>query len=249
MRLVSPARSCAGEPFDSGFPMPVRIPGGRVAALGLVAALSSLSACVAPPVAIAPTARAAIHTVRVNPVVTLPHDLYYVGPATGLAMLAAGPGPGQPAPVGNPMSAKNQMVAEIAANHIDVGAIVAAEFARQASAGTPVAFVTGSAPADAQVDLVVNVYGVSQTHPMGTTLYPVLSLSVTMKAADGTVVWQASHAVGSQNLANQDGHTMEDYLKNPELLRQAFANGADAVSRLMVEDYLSAPQSRPGHLG
>ncbi|MFL6678139.1 MAG: hypothetical protein ACJ8IK_07345 [Burkholderiaceae bacterium] len=103
-------------------------------------------------------------------------------------------------------------------------------------------------PADAQVDLTVNAYGIAHAHVLSTTLYPVISLSVTMRTPDGKVIWQASHVGGRQNAENDEGHTLEDYLRDPELLRRAFTTGSDIVSRVMVQDLVSVPKPRPGHL-
>ncbi len=228
--------------------MLIRFFNGRATALVAIALASSLTACVAPPVAITPTAKAAIHTVRVNPVVKLPPDMLYMGPAEGVAMLVAGPLLGQQAASSTGTSAKAQLAAEMQANHIDVGEIVAAEFAKEASAGTSINFAVGSAPADAQVELAVNVYGIAHAHTLGSTLYPIVNLSVTMKAADGSVIWQATHVASAQNFENKEGHTLEEFLKNPELLRQSFINGSDIVSRIMVQDFMAPPQSRPGHI-
>lgn len=229
--------------------MPLRFSSRRAAVAGVIATTASLTACVAPPVAITPAARASIHTVRVNPVVKLPPDLLYMGPAEGVAMLVAGPLLGQQLASSTGLSAKAQLAAEMQVNHIDVGEIVAAEFAKQASAGTPINFVVGSMPADAQVDLVVNAYGLGTAHAIASTLYPIVNLSVTMKAADGTVIWQATHVASAQNFENKEGHTFAEFMKSPELLRQAFVNGGDIVSRVMAQDFMAAPQSRPGHLG
>ncbi len=228
--------------------MIIRFHSRRAATLGLMAAASSLTACVVPPVAITPTAKATIHTVRVNPIVKLPLEMVYMGPAEGVAMLVAGPLLGQLAASSTGTSARAQLASEMQANHIDVGDIVASEFAKQASAGTSINFVVGTAPADAQVDLVVNVYGIAHAHTLGSTLYPIVNLSVMMKAPDGTVLWQATHVASAQNVENKEGHTLEEFLNEPELLRQSFVNGADIVSRVMVQDLVSVPKSRPGHL-
>lgn len=228
--------------------MIIRFHSRRAATLGLMAAASSLTACVAPPVAITPTAKASIHTVRVNPIVKLPPDMLYMGPAEGVAMLVAGPLLGQQAASSTGTSSRAQLASEMQTNHIEVGDIVASEFAKQASAGTSINFVVGSAPADAQVDLVVNVYGIAHAHTLGSTLYPIVNLSVMMKAPDGTVLWQATHVASAQNVENKEGHTLEEFLNRPELLRQSFVNGADIVSRMMVQDLVSVPKSRPGHL-
>ena len=215
---------------------------------GALAAVSSLSACVAPPVAMTSTSKAAIHTVRVNPVVQLPPEMVYLGRAEGVAMLAAGPLLGQKVASSMDAGVKAQLAAEMAANHIDVGDILASEFATQASAGAPIRFVVGAAPADAQVDLVVNAYGLAHSNVLGSTLYPIVNLSVTMKATDGSVIWQATHVASAQNAENTGGHTLEEFLQRPELLRQSFVDGSDIVSRVMVQDLVSVPKSRPGHL-
>ncbi len=195
-----------------------------------------------------PTARTAIRTVRVNPVVKLPADMLYRGQKEGVAMLMSGPLVGAQVASALGKDTTTQLVAEMRANHIDLGEIVAVEFARQASSGSPITFVVGSSPADAQVDLTVNEYGIAHAHVLGSTLYPIVSLSATMKTPEGTVVWQASHVASAQNAENQEGHALEDYLRDPELLRQAFVTGSDIVARVMVQDLVSVPKPRPGHL-
>ena len=207
-----------------------------------------MSACVAPPVAMSTNARSGIHTVRVNPVVTLPTEMLYRGRKEGIAMMAAGPLLGDQVASSVGKETSEQLVAEMRANHIDLGAIVAAEFAKQASAGSPISFVVGSGPADAQVDLTVNAYGIVHASALGTTLYPIVSLTATMKTPAGAVIWQANHVAGAQNAENKDGHVLDDYLRDPELLRGAFVTGSDSVSRVMVQDLVSVPKSRPGHL-
>lgn len=228
--------------------MHTRSPRGTLGAFCLLATAFLMAACVAPRVAMAPAAKTGIHTVRVNPVVQLPADMLYRGRAEGVAMMLSGPLLGAQVASAVGADAKAQLVAEMRTNHIDLGEIVAAEFARQASSGSAITFVVGSAPADAQVDLTVNVYGIAHAHALGTTLYPIVSLSATMRTPDGQVAWQASHVASAQNVENQEGHALEDYLRDPELLRQAFVTGSDIVSRVMVQDLVSVPKSRPGHL-
>ena len=228
--------------------MPTLSPRGALAATCLLATAFLTTACVAPRVAMTPTAKTGIHTVRVNPVVQLPADMRYRGRAEGAAAMLGGPLLGDQVASVVARETTARLVAEMRDNHIDLGAIVAAEFTTQASAGSPIAFVVGSAPADAQVDLTVNVYGVAHAHALGSTLYPIVSLSATMRTPDGQVAWQASHATSPQDVENQEGHSLEDYLRDPQLLRQAFVVGSDIVSRVMVQDLVSVPKQRPGHL-
>jgi len=228
--------------------MHIRSSRGGIALLGPLAAAALLSACVAPPVAMAPTAKAGIHTVRVNPVVTLPPDMLYAGRAEGVAGMLSGPLLAGQAAAVTGSDTRARLAAEMQANHIELGEIVAAEFAKQASAGTPMTFVVGAAAADAQVDLTVNAYGIAHAHSLGNTLYPIVNLSATMKTPDGKVIWQATHIAGAHSLENQDGHTLEDFLQDPELLRRAFVNGSDIVSQVMAQDLVAEPKTRPGHL-
>ncbi len=214
----------------------------------LLAMTSLMTACVAPPVAMSTNTRSGIHTVRVNPVVKVPAEMLYRGRKEGLAMMAAGPLLGDLVASSVGKETSEQLLAEMRANHIDLGAIVAAEFARQASAGSPIAFVVGPGPADAQVDLTVNAYGIVHASALGTRLYPIVSLTATMKTPEGALVWQANHVAGAQSAEDKDGHALDDYLRDPELLRGAFVTGSDIVSRVMVQDLVSVPKSRPGHL-
>src|SRR5471032_1313465 len=183
--------------------MLIRPSRGVIAVFGLLAAASLMTACVAPPVAMAPTAKAGIHTVRVNPVVKLPADMLYIDRAEGIAMMLSGPLLAAQAASATGADVKAQLAAEMQANHIELGDIVAAEFTKHANSGAPITFVLGSAPADAQVDLTVIVYGIAHAHGLGTTLYPVVGLSATMKTPDGKVIWQATHVASAQSLENQ----------------------------------------------
>jgi hypothetical protein len=228
--------------------MPIRSLRSTLGASFLLGSALLTTACVAPPVAMAPTARSAIHTVRVNPVVHLPADMLYLGQKEGVAMMLSGPLVGQLVASAVGKETATQLVAEMQANHINLGEIVAGEFAQQASSGSSITFVVGTAPADAQVDLTVNAYGITHAHVLGATLYPIVSLTATMKTPEGVVIWQANHVAGAENAENQEGHALEEYLRDPELLRRAFVTGSDIVSRVMVQDLTSVPKLRPGHL-
>jgi hypothetical protein len=223
--------------------------GGMAVSCLLFATAALTTACVAPPVAMEPTARAGIRSVRVNPDVMLPPDMLYSGQAEGIASPASGPSPGPALAWVSARDAKSQLIAEMRVNQIDLGKIVALEFAKQTTAGSTIKFVVGAdAPADAQVDLTVNVYGIGRAHTLGSMLYPIVSLSATMKTPDGKVVWQGSHVASAQDAENQEGHTLEEYVRDPELLRHAFVTGSDIVSRIMARDLMTAPQARSGHL-
>ncbi|MFL6699966.1 MAG: hypothetical protein ACJ8GJ_22575 [Vitreoscilla sp.] len=204
----------------------------RATTAGALAASLLLAACANAPVAIGDNVRASVHTVSVDPAVTLPADMYYQGPGqTGMMMLGVF---GALAAQGTAATPKARLQAAMDANSISVQQIVAAEFAKQASAASPMKFVVGNDPADARVKLVVNMYGIAQSQGFGTTLYPTFNVTATMTKADGTVLWKDTDFVTALNGDNKEGHTIEDYLKDPELIRKSFTSGSDLVGRMLA---------------
>jgi hypothetical protein len=193
-------------------------------------------------------ARTRLHVVSVNPVVKLPKDITYLGPKEMAAMMLGGPLIGGAIANNIASGPKAALLAELDTSKIAVGDIVAAEFAKQASSATDLKFVVDGQAADAQVELWVNAYGIMHAQPFGSTLYPLLNVSAVMRAPDGKILWQATDIVGATSPENKQGHTIEDYLKDPELLRQAFTTGGDLVGHKLADNFMGRekPQNVPG---
>lgn len=211
--------------------------------------LLALAGCATgvPNVAIDEGVLAQIHTVRINPVVTMPAAIEFFGQSQGIAALAAGP---FAALMEDKLSAgpKAQLTHEIQDNHIDVQSLLTASFARHATTDAAMRVVAGGAVADAQVDLSVNRYGFATAHPGAATLYPVMSVSAVMKNAKGDVVWQGTDVMLPHNPDNKMGRPLDDLLKDPETLRLALASGSDLVSAMLMRNLqgLEKAQNVPG---
>jgi hypothetical protein len=191
-----------------------------------------LAACANAPVAMTASVRDQVHTVSVDPAVTLPPDMYYQGPGqTGLMMLGI---VGALASQSSAATPKARLHAVMDEHHISVQEILAAEFAKQANAASTMKFVVGTEPADARVSLVVNLYGIVQSQGFGTTLYPTFNITATMTRADGTVLWKDTDFLTALNSDNKEGHTIEEYLKDPELIRKAFTSGGDLTTHMLA---------------
>jgi hypothetical protein len=69
-----------------------------------------------------------------------------------------------------------------------------------------------------------------------------------MKDAKGQVLWQGSDLMSALNSDNKVGHPLEDLLKDPQALRQAFTTGSDLVSGMLMRNLagLEATQNTPG---
>jgi hypothetical protein len=196
-------------------------------------------------VPIGDAARAHLQVVSVNPAVRLPDEMTYMGPGQAAALMLGGPLVGSLIANSSAATPKAQLASEMQASHIALGDIVAGEFARQASdSAGPTRFVVGTAPADAQVELTVNAYGVMHAQPFGSTLYPLVNLSAVMKAPDGRVLWQATEIAGPLLPDNKQGYTFEQYSKDPELLRQVLVTGSDIASRMLADNLMGRQRSQ-----
>jgi hypothetical protein len=188
-----------------------------------------------PNVAIDESLRAGIHTVRVNPVVAMPPAIDFFGQSQSIAALAAGP---FAALMDDKLSAepKQRLAQEIQETHIDVPNMLATSFAMRASSDANLTVVSEAAPADAQVDLVVNRYGFAIAHPGTAALFPIFSVSAIMKNAKGQVVWQATDLMSAHFPDNKVGRTLDELQKDPQALRQALLTGSDLVAGMLIRN-------------
>jgi hypothetical protein len=199
----------------------------------LVAAL--LVACAgAPTVSVSSADRAAIKSANVKAEVQVPADMFFHGRAQSFA--AVGGVIGAVAGQAAAQEPKAQMLEAMKAKGISVSEIVKAEFVRAANAKGGMKFAEGASPADAELSLTVNVYGFGQTQGFSALLYPMMNVSATLKKPDGTVAWQKTEFAGPLNSENKQGYEFEQYMKDPELMRQVLNNIAAIVSRMLVDD-------------
>jgi hypothetical protein len=71
-----------------------------------------------------------------------------------------------------------------------------------------------------------------------------LSYPLRLKKPDGAIVWALTEAILIASPANNKAATLEEYVKNPEVLRAAFTNAAAIVSRWIVDCPLSIKSDR-----
>ncbi|MCE3605794.1 hypothetical protein LXA47_19615 [Massilia sp. P8910] len=192
-----------------------------------------LSACAgAPSITMNAGDRAAIKTVKINPAVQLPEKMYYQGRGQALAMVAG--------PIGAVIGASaaagpsGQLVAKMADSKISVPDILKTEFQRAAE-GTGLTVVDPAAASDAEVTLQVNAYGLSQSNGFS-SLYPMMNVSAVMKKSDGTIAWQKTDFASPLNSDNKTGKEFDDYMQDPELLRNAMTTISSIVSKMLVDD-------------
>ena len=202
--------------------------------------VASLGGCAgAPSISASASDRAKISSARINPTVEITPKPFYQGREQSFAFIGGAVGAvvaGQAA--AGAVDAQTAIVTAMRNQRVDIGEIVRAEFARAAEAGTPMRFTTDTASAvDGVVLLKVDVWGLGQTQGLSATLFPTFGVSATLRRTDGTVVWQKYEYVTPLSKENSEGHTLEEYLANPELLRKAFTSASGIVSRMLIADY------------
>ncbi len=203
---------------------------GAKALLPLVMA-ALLSAC-ATSTPMGAADRAAIKTIKIDPSVTLPEKMFYHGREQSLAAVGGALG----AMLGSDSTAgpSAAIVAKMKEANISLPDILAAEFKR-AVEGAGLTVVDPATASDAEVTLVVQFYGLGQTHGFS-ALYPTMKVAATMKKADGTVVWQKTDGVLPFNSDNKTSKEFDEYMREPELLRTAMTTASAIVSKMLADD-------------
>ena len=135
---------------------------------------------------------------------------------------------------------REQLLATMKTNNIDLPLILQAEFTQAMQSQGDFRVATDGSSADAEMLLIVNRYGLI-TPPLGIGVTPILNVSASLRRPDGRVVWQRTDYVTTNSKGNRDRKALDEYLEQPELLREAWARVSGIVSRMLI-DHLSPTQ-------
>jgi hypothetical protein len=136
---------------------------------------------------------------------------------------------------------KSLVIDTMKRNDIDLPAILKSEFQNAVRARADLNLIEDRSPADAELALTVNIYGLYQYQGWrlaGRPLYPILNVTASLRRVDGNVIWQKTEFVSAVNRQNNVSSKFDFYIRNPEHLRRAFTNVAAIVSRMLVDDLL-----------
>lgn len=205
-------------------------------ASSLVAIALALAGCVgAPAVKMSKDDLARTKTIRIVSSVQMPDEMFFQGRAQSCAMAISGAVAAAACPQAS-KEPKDEILDAMKANGISLPEIVRSEFQKTVTSRGLFTVAGEGEVADADLVLAVNVYGLGQTQGFSKLLYPLLNISATLKKPDGTVAWQNTDFVTPQNSANTGGHEFQQYLEQPQLLRATWANVAQIVSGMLVDD-------------
>ena len=170
-----------------------------------------------------------IHTVYVNPKVTTPKEMYYMG--SGFGFLFGGIG-------GAVQAAANQSPGErmalFARQHgIYIERIVQDEVIQQLKAKT--AFrVTNSKQADATINLKIKTYGLSVPTTFSTGVKPMIDIEANMVDRQNQMIWANSDSVLPLSPGMPE-YSTKAIGKNPQLLKKMWEAAAGKSVSNIVE--------------
>lgn len=178
--------------------------------------------------------RAQTKTIKVRADDRLPEDMYFHGRAQSLSMGLGGAlgGIAGMAMAGDP---KTQIAATMKGNNINLPTILQSEFAKALQSQRDFQAVDEKSPADAEMVLIVNLYGLGQSDGFS-GLYPMINVSASLRRPDGTVIWQRTDYVTPRNKENSEQHEFGEFIERPELLRERWSHVSGIVSRMLVRE-------------
>lgn len=187
--------------------------------------------------------RAQIKTVKIRVDSTMP-EMFFLHKPESLVFI--GGWVGELTKLAMSDTTKAQTLALMESNKIDIPTIVQSEFSRAMQTQRDFQVIESSTPADAEMVLFVNEYGLNQEVEFSSILYPSLNLSASLKRPDGTVVWQRTDGIGGvlrpsgyPDPENFVAYMFNDYIEKPDRLRQAWSNAAEIVSQKLVRELTS----------
>jgi len=173
-----------------------------------------------------------IRTVNVNKNVVTTKNPRIYGAGENAAIALGGIIGGMAAADSN--MSKGQMLAKVLEkNKIDLRSKVYAGFTRKLKQHAMFSGKLVNAAADATFDLEITLYGLYASGPFSSKMEPEVQIRATLKRADGKQVWTNFGYVTALNFSGYE-YTMEEYLKDPAKLDQAYDAAIDkALTNLM----------------
>lgn len=134
---------------------------------------------------------------------------------------------------------KAQIIAVMEKNDIKLPLILQKEFADAVQSTGEFQVVDSQSPSDAEMLLIVNIYGLARSQRLNNNLYPMLNVSGSLRKPDGTVIWQRTESMTALHEDNDKGYEFYQYTEKPERLRETWSHASRIVSRMLVRELTS----------
>ncbi len=175
--------------------------------------------------------RALIQSVSINQNIPKPNDIYYYGAEEIMLGRAIGV-LGQISAMETVREPKRRFKYVMERNQIDIEQIVREQFGDELTKSNLFNSIVDE-KGDAEFRLSIEGYGFSApSHGFSDKLRPNLALTGSLVKLNGTILWKRRII---RIKGKTSSYTLEEYLKNPELIREALT----ASSRIAVRDLIN----------
>lgn len=170
-----------------------------------------------------------INTVSVDNNVGMPKEMIYYGAGVQAGSLFGLLG--ALAVADQEQSERDRIMNIMSENGIEPGQIVASEFRKKLDTKKIVPTIVDSG-GDATFEFKIDQYGLMYK-PFTALLKPRLEVTVLLKKANGEIVWKNKGSTGSYTDTTK-AYTFQDYVRDPELLRDSFESAANIIISKIV---------------
>jgi hypothetical protein len=175
-----------------------------------------------------PQEKMAIQIISINNHVKMPEEMLYKGPEVALGAFGT---VGEITAEFLEMTNKEKIKYLMNKYDIDVAQIVREQFTNELEAGGVFNSIV-PAGGDGKIKLWVRIYGIS--YELSGKLKPVLGVEGSLLGSNDSVVWKKYAYVTNFNDMTP-GNSMEQFISNPELIREAFEISAILVAQDLVK--------------
>jgi len=120
-------------------------------------------------------------------------------------------------------------------SNVDVAQIVRTEFEQQLKSSNLFNTILPDRGNYPEIKLKIQLYGFASPQTFSSQLRPMLGITGELVKPDGSVIWKNYEYVSNLN-GKTPSYTLEEYLKNPELIREAFNGASQIAVRGLIED-------------
>ena len=117
---------------------------------------------------------------------------------------------------------------------IDIAQIVRGEFEQQLRNTNLFSMIQTDRGNCPELKLTIKVYGFGQPQGLSSQLKPLLGVAGELASPDGSVLWKKYDYVSNLN-RKTPSHTLEEYLNDPELIREAFNTASQIVVSSLID--------------
>lgn len=120
-------------------------------------------------------------------------------------------------------------------SNVDATQIVRTEFEQQLKSSNLFNTILPDRGNYPEIKLTIQLYGFASPQTFSSQLRPMLGITGELVKPDGSVIWKNYEYVSNLN-GKTPSYTLEEYIKNPELIREAFNVASQIAVKGLIDD-------------